>query len=615
MLLQDEEADKGREMYTCVNDSSNNAVLPAFNKLPRSLQLMTFATRRNWEEYGGWSSAINVAYAQAHGYAMTMQQIIDEENESVEAFCKIKTLYFALQQQPKFEYVVWVDADLIFLDTHGKKLEEILSVKYRKADLIMSREQHTSFDNIACTGFIVVRNTAWSKKFLHLWWNDLARARERGLKTPEQVFNKLWHDQHSEVSEHVELLSPRALDTRHLTNRAAPFPGHRKAIFARGLAALCEWHNTSKSMKKSNSKQARLKPQLGLTRQAMRDIETHLLGERRQKTIELLAALSKAETNNYSACQFVLVEELKIKLFDVILKLGDARVGSDVELIQECLTKFFELTQHLLLQRQSEPNVEVEVEVDAQGMQERQKQQKQQETLALLRYAVDVSFELARGKPNLQQVEVMLHVTPFTAELLAKSDHQTHLVEALSLESKRFQILAEADHDKQLEHLQAALKVWFELHQQTPKGDKGIVEEGASLLARIGSIMCTKKIGAYEQGLAASLNSTHLLEEYWEKYHGGGPAAVPRSVLHSLAKTYRTMGSCADRQAQSNCTLAKEYFEKALSMRRYLSKWDELTPEEGEEEMSLRKENKNEMVLLLENIQVCGEEEETTDEE
>ena len=94
--------------------------------------IVTFASTNIWN-YASYSSAINVAFAEAQGYMIKIfdeNTFDDKTNGGDSRWNKIKIMEDALDPSAGWarnvDYLVWVDADLIFLDLEFK-LETIIS--------------------------------------------------------------------------------------------------------------------------------------------------------------------------------------------------------------------------------------------------------------------------------------------------------------------------------------------------------------------------------------------------------------------------------------------------------------------------------------------------------
>ena len=65
-----------------------------------------------------------------------------------------------------FEYVMWLDADLIFADMDFR-IEDILNI-YPTAHLIASAGTQSTINS----GSLIVKNSKWARQFLQKWWSS-----------------------------------------------------------------------------------------------------------------------------------------------------------------------------------------------------------------------------------------------------------------------------------------------------------------------------------------------------------------------------------------------------------------------------------------------------------
>ena len=68
--------------------------------------------------------------------------------------------------------IVWIDADAIILDI-GMKIE-LIAQQYDNADLIASADIRMGYIN---SGFLIIRNTEWSRHFIERWWSSSDRTK------------------------------------------------------------------------------------------------------------------------------------------------------------------------------------------------------------------------------------------------------------------------------------------------------------------------------------------------------------------------------------------------------------------------------------------------------
>lgn len=94
------------------------------------LGIVTYASKDIWN-YAAYAMAINAAYAEHHGYSLT---ILDETSGAFDSgdarWNKVKILESALDPfegwAQDLDFLVWIDADFVFLD-FGFRLESVVA--------------------------------------------------------------------------------------------------------------------------------------------------------------------------------------------------------------------------------------------------------------------------------------------------------------------------------------------------------------------------------------------------------------------------------------------------------------------------------------------------------
>eukprot|EP01031_Cornospumella_fuschlensis_P041259 gene41259-50356_t len=143
---------------------------------PPRLAIVTSVTPDIVPKYAGHALAVNAAYAERRGYAY---HIFSEDQHSqlqLDADARWNKVLFLLETMKThdYEYVTWVDADLVILDFSLDLVA--LANQYHTADVIMSKDKATA-PFIGNTGLIIIRNTNWSIEFLQKWWSSFDRSR------------------------------------------------------------------------------------------------------------------------------------------------------------------------------------------------------------------------------------------------------------------------------------------------------------------------------------------------------------------------------------------------------------------------------------------------------
>ena len=137
--------------------------------------LTSYTNHIRWDnygkcDYGDFSSMNHHEYANKHGYSY-IKKIVDNDDYQNwhPTWIKIDVIKTYL---PIFEYVVWIDADAVF---HNQeiKIEDLID---DGIDLVIPKlEVDRVTGNVwtnTTTGFMVWKNSQWSRKTLDLLWND-----------------------------------------------------------------------------------------------------------------------------------------------------------------------------------------------------------------------------------------------------------------------------------------------------------------------------------------------------------------------------------------------------------------------------------------------------------
>jgi hypothetical protein len=245
--------------------------------------------------YAAFSTAINVAFSQHnnHNFKILSPNTGHNFEPKDQRWNKVYILHRSLIDSHA-KYLIWLDSDLVILDM-GLRFNEVV-MNYSWADVIISRDPDPGeIYSIVNTGLIIVKNSAWSKYFLELWWSYA----DRTAGMDQHVFSELWRSMNSEMSLHIALLEPDALNTkRPATTYHMPYnqvlhmigsvTQHRKRVFEIGLNELCNHKKTADYL---------LPPQLGITRDVLKSIESMILSSRSNESNKLLEKLQKKYRN------------------------------------------------------------------------------------------------------------------------------------------------------------------------------------------------------------------------------------------------------------------------------------------------------------------------------
>ena len=210
--------DSPLDLLACANTSSRlhrEQLFSAGGERGFTLGIVTFSTENIWD-YSAYSFAVNEAYAEHNGYVMMhIDPTMMPDRDSYDSrWNKVKVLERALDPDGGWasglDYIMWVDADLIFLGITSLRIQDVVA-EHPEAELIVSAE-HAGSTTLINSGSIIVRNSAWSRRFLKDWW---AFADRRSYSDQEQ-FDLLYSASRLRepgFERRIAILPPAAINT------------------------------------------------------------------------------------------------------------------------------------------------------------------------------------------------------------------------------------------------------------------------------------------------------------------------------------------------------------------------------------------------------------------
>jgi hypothetical protein len=131
------------------------------------------------------------AYCEHNGYIFKhIDPAMSDPEPGDHRWGKVKLLIDALDPvngwARNLDYIMWVDADLVIVDP-SLRLEAVAAA-HPHANVLVSAE-HAGSSTLINSGAILVRNRAWTRKFLHAWWT-LAHRR---LYSDQEQFDLLYN--------------------------------------------------------------------------------------------------------------------------------------------------------------------------------------------------------------------------------------------------------------------------------------------------------------------------------------------------------------------------------------------------------------------------------------
>lgn len=142
-------------------------------------------------------------------------------------------------------YLVWVDSDLIFLNSNIS-IHSIIE-KHKSADIIISAEYHAE-TGIANTGCFIIKKSEWSLDFLHDWWHNF----DHSVAHDQIFFDRLYKILLPESARRVVVLPINTLNSLppvELTQEDSDNVLHlmgvedelRENVFEEGFSNICKF--------------------------------------------------------------------------------------------------------------------------------------------------------------------------------------------------------------------------------------------------------------------------------------------------------------------------------------------------------------------------------------
>jgi hypothetical protein len=133
-------------------------------------------------DYGNFTSLNHHEYSNKHGYSYIKEIVKNEDyNDWHPTWIKIDVLKKYL---PLYDYIVWIDADAVFVN-QDVKIEDFID---GNIDLVIPKLE---LDRVSgnmwthtTTGFMIWKNSEWSKNILNLLWDE-----------PKQFRFEFFHEQ------------------------------------------------------------------------------------------------------------------------------------------------------------------------------------------------------------------------------------------------------------------------------------------------------------------------------------------------------------------------------------------------------------------------------------
>ena len=264
-------------------------------------------------QFAAHTALVNALYLERQGYAGRILGVEtgDDFYPQDRRWNKIKSILKAFEPEVGWasqqEALVYVDTDLVVLNW---SLDPAAALsRFPVADLILSADAL----DVGNTGFLIIRNTAWSRSFFQRWWDSRHMP---GTFCDQHVLNKLYSSLKTEGQEHkVAILANNAVNSRwpaietldstdrvlHLMGEMAPY---RTAVARFASRAVCRARNQVLKNYEFKTKYApvfyieKLLPhQLGFTRAELVSLARAALERERDRLFVACSADSTSEAD------------------------------------------------------------------------------------------------------------------------------------------------------------------------------------------------------------------------------------------------------------------------------------------------------------------------------
>ena len=242
---------------------------------------MTYASL-DISAYTAYSLAINMAYCERQNCSFVY---LNDESAN---YCpmdvrwnKVKILAEGMKTWGRgMDYLLWLDADLIFLDMNFDIIGDIVSNTsiHHGGEIFMSAESAGSSTMIN-SGSILIKNSDFTAKFLKDWWGN---ENDRKFYSDQEQFDIVYHRMVAAADPKVQKIvilppdamnsDPPAMTNQKDSNKVLHLMGEhtlfRAAVFSSGFKEICRFLSTQSFDydDRDNLNLNSLRPQLGITK-------------------------------------------------------------------------------------------------------------------------------------------------------------------------------------------------------------------------------------------------------------------------------------------------------------------------------------------------------------
>jgi hypothetical protein len=178
------------------------------------------------EDYKRWtrySHKNKLLYCDKYNYTFIEDESVYDDSKPI----PWSKLHLILKYLPEYDYIVWIDADILIMNNEIS-LESIIE-KYKEYDIICG-----SCPRMINTGFLFIKNTEFCKQFLQSVYDNVydptSDPHERYHNWEQGSFINLYDKNHLECQTKIRVTVPRELNSYWINYEYGDFVLHGAGI-------------------------------------------------------------------------------------------------------------------------------------------------------------------------------------------------------------------------------------------------------------------------------------------------------------------------------------------------------------------------------------------------
>ena len=167
-------------------------------------------------DYAAVSDAVNRLYAAERGYDyITVRSLLSTRDPQWD---KVRAVEHVMRAEPRYEWLMWIDADAAFAKHDVRLLEDIAEKHAGTADLLICDDSPNygsrppAGEVYINTGTFLVRNNEWGREFMKAWW-ERPMGKENQLYHEQHVLNQLYNANFMGIQQHMKVLDATVMNS------------------------------------------------------------------------------------------------------------------------------------------------------------------------------------------------------------------------------------------------------------------------------------------------------------------------------------------------------------------------------------------------------------------